>query len=129
MGVSYSLPAQEEEMDDTYKRQLKAASKSQVLALVWKINYSDIYWRSNTVEHSDYLVSLCSYSPFIGFDSKVFLFQGSFPPQDSGNLIFWMSNKKASFVISLSHWNFYFNCTGESITLRRAVSQRNTECI
>lgn len=48
MGVCYRMPDQE--VDEAFYRQLKAASKSQALVLVEDFNYPDIFWRNYTAK-------------------------------------------------------------------------------
>jgi len=49
VGVYYRPPDQEEEIDETFYRQLQAASQSQALVLLGDFNHPDISWEDHTV--------------------------------------------------------------------------------
>ena len=48
VDVYYRPPDEEEEVDEAFYRQLKAASQSQVLVLVGDFNHPDISWEDHT---------------------------------------------------------------------------------
>jgi len=52
VGVYYRPPDQEEEVDEAFYRQLKAASQSQALVLVGDFNHPDICWEDHTARHT-----------------------------------------------------------------------------
>jgi len=47
VDVNYRLPDQEEEVDETFCRQLKIASRSQTLVLMGVFKHPDICWKNN----------------------------------------------------------------------------------
>ncbi|KAK4829843.1 hypothetical protein QYF61_006853 [Mycteria americana] len=51
VGVCYSPPDHEEQMDEALYRQIGAASCLQILVLMGDFNQPDIYWRDNTAGH------------------------------------------------------------------------------
>lgn len=48
------LPDQEEQMDQSFYRQLEAASCWQALVLKGDLNHPNICWRNNTARHMQY---------------------------------------------------------------------------
>jgi len=49
VGVYYRPAAQEEEVDETFYRQLKVASCSQALVLLGDFYHPDMWWEDHTV--------------------------------------------------------------------------------
>jgi len=61
VGVYYRPPDQEDEVDEAFYRQLKAASQSQALVLMGDVNHPDISWEDHTarqVQSSRFLQSI-----------------------------------------------------------------------
>ena len=52
VGVYYRPPDQEEEVDETFHRQLQAASQSQALVLMGDFNHPDISWEDHTARQA-----------------------------------------------------------------------------
>ncbi|GAB0208601.1 hypothetical protein GRJ2_003325800 [Grus japonensis] len=52
VGVYYSPPDQEEEVDEAFYRQLEVASQSQALVLMGDFNHPGICWNSNMAKHA-----------------------------------------------------------------------------
>jgi len=52
VGVYYRPPNQEEEVDEAFYRQLKVASRSQVLVFMVDFNHPGICWKDNTARHA-----------------------------------------------------------------------------
>lgn len=53
VDVSFGLSDQEEEIDETFYRQLEVASDSQALVILRDHNHPDICWRSNAARHKN----------------------------------------------------------------------------
>jgi len=51
VGVYYRPPDQEEEVNEAFYRQLKAASQSQALVLMGDFNHPDFSWEDHTARH------------------------------------------------------------------------------
>ena len=60
VGVYYRPADQEEEVDEAFYKQLKAASQSQVLVLMENFNHPDISWEDHTARHTQSRRSLPS---------------------------------------------------------------------
>jgi len=51
VGVCYRPPDQEEQADEAFYRQLKAASHSQAQVLMWNLSHPNVCYRDNTAGH------------------------------------------------------------------------------